>query len=232
MRFSYLVVAVAVAVLALGTERPVGAEEKMSGPVYTVVYFEVDPTEAAQAAATARQYAEASSKEDGNLAFHMFQELGRPSRFAIVEVWRDENSAGAHGKAAESAAIRQKLQPAMIGGVGVRRHGGLSVAAPKGQIPSDAIYALTHVDVFPTGKDQAVELVKAQADAARKDDGNLRFDVLQWDGHPNHFTLVEAWRDRKAFDASAAAPHTKEFRQKLTPLEGALYDERLYQALR
>ena len=26
------------------------------------------------------------------------------------------------------------------------------------------------------------------------------------------------------------APHTKEFREKLTPLEGALYDERLYQA--
>jgi hypothetical protein len=26
--------------------------------------------------------------------------------------------------------------------------------------------------------------------------------------------------------------HTKDFRQKLTPLEGALYDERLYQAVR
>jgi hypothetical protein len=36
----------------------------------------------------------------------------------------------------------------------------------------------------------------------------------------------------KAFDVSAAALHTKEFRQKLTPLEGALYDERLYQAVR
>jgi len=48
----------------------------------------------------------------------------------------------------------------------------------------------------------------------------------------NHFTLVEAWRDRKAFDASVIAVHTKDFRQKLTPLEGALYDERLYQAVR
>jgi quinol monooxygenase YgiN len=220
------------AALGLATVRPVDAEEKLGGPVYSVVYFEVDPAEGAQVATAARQYTEASSKEDGNVAFEMFQELERPSRFAIVEAWREEKSADAHGKAAASASIRQKLQPAMIGGVGVRRHGGLSVATPKGQIPSDAIYALTHVDVFPTGKDQAVELVKAQADAARKDDGNLRFDVLQWDGHPNHFTLVEAWRDRKAFDASAAAPHTKEFRQKLTPLEGALYDERLYQALR
>jgi hypothetical protein len=28
------------------------------------------------------------------------------------------------------------------------------------------------------------------------------------------------------------APHNKEFRDKLTPLEGALYDERLYEVVR
>jgi quinol monooxygenase YgiN len=230
MRFSRLILVLTA--LGLATVRPVNAEEPVSGPVYTVVYFEVAPTEAAQTAAAARQYTEASGKEDGNLAFEMFQEIARPSRFAVVEVWRDKKAAEAHGKAAAATALGQKLQPAMIDGFGVRQHSGFSLAAPKGQIPSDAIYAVTHVDVFPTGKDQAAELVKAQAEAARKDDGNLRYDVLQWDGHPNHFTLVEAWRDRKAFDASAAAVHTKEFRQKLTPLEGALYDERLYQPVR
>ena len=227
MRFSRLILVVAA--LGLAMVRPIKAEEPVSGPVYTVVYFEVAPTEAAQTTAAARQYAAASGKEDGNLAFEMFQELARPSRFAVVEVWRDKKAAEAHGKAAAATALVQKLQPAMIDGFGVRQHSGFSLAAPKGQIPSDAIYVVTHVDVFPAGKDQAAELVKAQAEAARKDNGNLRYDVLQWDGHPNHFTLVEAWRDRKTFDASAAAAHTKEFRQKLTPLEGALYDERLYQ---
>jgi len=230
MRFSRLILVVAA--LGLATVRPVNAEEPVSGPVYTVVYFEVAPTEAAPTAAAARQYAEASGKEDGNLAFEMFQEIARPSRFAVVEVWRDKKAAEAHGKAAAATALGQRLQPSMIDGFGVRQHSGFSLATPKGQIPSDAIYVVTHVDVFPAGKDQAAELVKAQAEAARKDDGNLRYDVLQWDGHPNHFSLVEAWRDRKAFDASAAAAHTKEFRQKLTPLEGALYDERLYQPVR
>ena len=131
-----------------------------------------------------------------------------------------------------ATALFQKLQSSLIGGFGVRTHSGLSIAAPKAQVSPEAVYVLTHVDVFPAGKDQAVEFVKAQAEAARKDDGNLRYDVVQWDGHPNHFTLVEAWRDRKAFDASVAASHTKEFRDKLTPLEGALYDERLYQVIR
>ena len=230
MRLSHSIFSLAA--LGLAMVQPVCAEETVNGPLYAVVYFEVDPTEAAQTAAAARQYADASGKEDGNLAFEMFQEIARPSRFAVVEVWRDKKAAEAHGKAAAATALGQKLHPAMIDGFGVRPHSGFDVATPKGQIPSGALYVVTHVDVFPAGKDQAAELVKAQADAARKDDGNVRYDVLQWDGHPNHFTLVEAWRDRKAFDASAAASHTKQFRQKLMPLEGALYDERLYQAVR
>ena len=85
---------------------------------------------------------------------------------------------------------------------------------------------------FPISKTKLSSSSKAQAEAARKDDGNLRYDVLQWDGHANHFTLVEVWRDRKAFDASVTTPQNKQFRDKLTPLEGALYDERLYQAVR
>src|SRR6516165_466221 len=177
MRFAHPIFLVAALVLAL--VRPVYAEEAVNGPLYTVVYFEVAPTEAAQTAAAARQYAEASGKEDGSLAFEMFQEIARPSRFAVVEVWRDKKAAESHGKAAAATSLGQKLQPAMIDGFGVRPHSGFEVAAPKGQIAAGALYVVTHVDVFPTGKDQAAELVKAQADAARKDDGNLRYDVLQ-----------------------------------------------------
>jgi len=230
MRFQYLIFALAA--LVLGTAGPLYAEETMNGPVYIVTYFDVAPTSTQQSAALAREFADASRKEDGNAGFEAFEEIGRPSRFATLEIWRDKKAADAHNAGTAAAAFRNKLQPLMIGGFGARPHGGLSVAAPKGQLPADTLYVLTHVDVFPTYKDQAVELVKAQADAARKDDGNLRYDVVQWDGHPNHFTLVEVWRDRKAFDASVTAPHNKEFRDKLTPFEGALYDERLYQLVR
>ncbi len=222
----------ALAALVLGTAGPLCAEETMNGPVYIVTYFDVAPTAAQQSAGIVREFADASRKEDGNAGFEAFEEIGRPSRFATLEIWREKKTADAHHAGTAAAAFRSKLQPLMIGGFGARPHGGLSVAAPKGQLPADALYVLTHVDVFPSFKDQAIELVKAQADAARKDDGNLRYDVVQWDGHPNHFTLVEVWRDRKAFDASVMTPHNKEFRDKLTPLEGALYDERLYQAVR
>ena len=230
MRFSHLIFFVAV--LALAMVQPVHAEENVNGPVYLVTYFDVAPTASAESAAIARQYAEASRKEDGNAGFEVFQEIGRPSRFAMLEVWRDKKASDAHNAAAAATAFRDKLQPLMLGGFGVRPHSGLSVATPKQQVSAEAIFVVTHVDVFPVHKDPAIELVKAQAEATRKDPANLRFDVLQWDGHPNHFTLVEVWRDSKAFDAGVIAAHAKDFRQKLTPLEGALYDERVYQAVR
>jgi autoinducer 2-degrading protein len=230
MRLRYLIFALAA--LVLGTVGPLGAEETMNGHVYIVTYFDVAPTAAQQSAGIVREFADASRKADGNAGFEAFEEIARPSRFATLEIWRDGKAADAHNSGSVAATFRNKLQPLMIGGFGARPHGGLSVAAPKGQLPADAIYVLTHVDVFPVHKDQAVELVKAQAEATRKDDGNLRYDVVQWDGHPNHFTLIEVWRDRRAFDASVTAPHSKEFRDKLTPLEGALYDERLYHAVK
>src|SRR6516164_8796725 len=103
MRFSRLILVVTA--LGLATLRPVYAEETVNGPPYIVVYFEVDPAEAAQTAAAARQYAEASGKEDGSLAFEMFQEIARPGRLAVVQVWRDKKAAEAHGKAAAATAL-------------------------------------------------------------------------------------------------------------------------------
>jgi quinol monooxygenase YgiN len=55
--------------------------------------------------------------------------------------------------------------------------------------------------------------------------------VLQQANRGNHFSVLEAWTNRKALDGHAAAAHTRDFRAKLTPVAGALYDERIYKAL-
>lgn len=217
---------------ALTNPTSLNAEDAVSTPAYVVAYFEVAPSAAAQTADLVRQYAAAGRKDDGNAAFEAFEELGRPSRFAIVAAWHDKKAAEAHGMSAAASAFRDKLEPLLVTPVDLRPSGGLSVAAPVGEGGADAVFVLTHVDVVPTGKDQGIVLVKALAEAGRNDPGNLRFDVLQQDSRANHFTLVEAWRDRHAFDANVTAAHTKDFRRQLTPLSGALYDERLYRAVR
>jgi quinol monooxygenase YgiN len=44
-------------------------------------------------------------------------------------------------------------------------------------------------------------------------------------------TLLEIWRDEAALAAPATAAHIRAFREKFPPLQGALYDERIYRAL-
>jgi quinol monooxygenase YgiN len=230
MRF--LAIILVLAVSALMPSIVLRAEDAVNAPVYFVTYFEVAPSAGKQTADLVRQYIGASRTEDGNAGLDAFEEIGRPNRFAIVEAWRDKKAGEAHGSSSATSALRDQVQPLLIGAIDTRASIALAVAAPAGQGAADTVFVLTHVDVVPTGKDQGVILVKELAEAGRRNPGNLRFDVLQQDSRPNHFTLVEAWHDRAAFDAKVTAAHNREFRQKLTPLSGSLYDERLYQAVR
>jgi len=222
--------ALGVFTMALAATGPANAAEN-GGAVYVVTYFEAAASDVAKVAADVRQFAAASRKAAGNSVFDAFQEIGRPSRFAIFEGWQSKAAADAHNAAAPTVAFRDKLQPLLVGPFEIRDFSGFSIAGPSALGGREAVYVVTHVDVFPAGKDQAAALVTTLAEAGRKLPGNLVFDVLQVVGHANHFTLVEGWHDHKAFDASLMAASTRDFRQKITPLEGALYDERLYHAL-
>jgi quinol monooxygenase YgiN len=202
-----------------------------SGPVYVVTYFEVAPAAARKTGGFLRQFTTASRKEDGNVECAALREIARPGRFAIVEAWRDKAALAAHG--AQMKTFGDKLQPVFASPFDARQFWSLSVApAGGGADTGKAVFVLTHVDVFPAGKDEVAAMVKQLADDSRKDGGVVRFDALVQDAHPNHFHLVEAWNDRAAREAHALADHTRQFRAKLVPFEGALYDERLYEAVK
>lgn len=210
--------------------QPAHAAAPMSPGVYIVSYFEVDPAAARKTAGLLRQFAAATRKEDGNGELTLLHEIGRPGRFAILEAWRDKAAADAHGAAMK--ALGDKLQPSFASPFETRQFVPLSVGAPPAGDLSGAIYALIHVDVFPAGKDEVAGLVKSETDDSRKDSGVQRFDAVLWDGHPNHFHLIEAWSTRQAREAHILADHTRQFRAKVAPFEGAFYDERLYEAVK
>ena len=218
-------------VMLAGLIQPAAAQAPASPGVYVVTYFEVDPAAARKSAGLLRQFAAATRKEDGNGELTLLHESGRPGRFAIVEAWRDKAAFDAHGAAMK--ALGDKLQPVFVSPFEVRQFAALATDAPKPAAdPGTAVYVLTHVDVFPQGKDEAAGLVKQLAEDSRKDPGAVRFDAVIMDGRPNHFHLIEVWSSRQAREAHALADHTRQFRAKVTPLEGALYDERLYEAVR
>ncbi len=119
-----------------------------SGPAYCVTYFDVAPAASRKTGALLRQFAAATRKEDGNVEFLALHEIARPGRFAIVEAWQDKAALDAHGAAMK--ALGDKLQASFASPFDARQFWALSVAGPTaGADLGNAVYVLTHVDVFP-----------------------------------------------------------------------------------
>ena len=198
---------------------------------YTATYVEVVPPSTVEGAGLLRQYREGSRRDAGNVRTEVLQRLDRPNQFTVLAAWKDQKAFEAYAAAAPTKELREKLQPLLASPNDERLHNALSVGpAPAAGAPG-AVYAVTHVDVIPPRKDDAVALLKQLAEDSRKNAGNLRFDVVQQANRPNHFTVVETWKDRPAFDAHGMGAHTRRFRDQLAPMSGSLYDERLYLAL-
>jgi quinol monooxygenase YgiN len=198
--------------------------------LYVVSYVEVAPSASATAAGLLRQLANAARKEDGNMRFEVLERLAPPYQFAIVSVWRDQKAYDAFAGGAHNKEFRDKIKPHLISAIDDRLNGGMETAPAATASTPGAMFVVTHVDVPPPQKDACIALLKDLVGDSRKE-GALRFEVFQQTSRPNHFSVVEIWKDQKAYDAHITAEHTRKFRERLTPMSGALYDERLYKSL-
>jgi quinol monooxygenase YgiN len=207
-----------------------GAAFAQNGAVYAVTYVDVMPNATTSGAAALRHYRDASRKEDGNLRTDVLQEIARPNRFAIVEIWKDKAASEAHDKAASSMELVDKFKAIGNAPFDRRLNNGLYVGSSNSG-KANAVYVLTHVDVVPQSKDGCMALLKAMSVDAPKDPGNIGYTVLQQANRANHFAVLEVWANREALDGHAEAAHTRAFREKLSPMAGALYDERFYKLL-
>jgi quinol monooxygenase YgiN len=196
---------------------------------YTVTYVEASPKDTRQATALLKSYVAAGKKDDGNVSFEVVKGIHRPAWFVVVGAWKDQKAFENHVAAAHSKDMNEKIKAHVAAPNDTRQHTALSYAAA--QSGRAGVCAVTHVDVIPPQRENGTAAVKQLAEDSRKQAGNIRFDVFVQTNRPNHFTVVECWKDRKAFDAHVAAKETKAFRDKLVSMTGALYDERLYKAV-
>jgi quinol monooxygenase YgiN len=194
-----------------------------------VTYIETKPTARDETAALLKSYRIASRATPGNLRSIVVQRPRRPGQFVVVAAWKDKAAWDAHMAAAATKEFREKLDALRNAPADDRFHNSLSVG-PIEDAPG-AIYGVTHVDVIPPQKDNAIVALKALGEANRAAGGNARYEIVQQTNRPNHFTVFEVWRSREAFDANGMSAHQREFRDKLSGMAGALYDERLYEIL-
>jgi quinol monooxygenase YgiN len=207
------------------------AQAPAAGTAYVVTYIEVAPSARADAAGLLKAVAAASRKEAGNARYDVLQRIDRENQFAILEAWTDLKAAEAHGGGAALKEFKDKLKPLQISFYDERPSNGVAVAPASAEAGKDSVYAVTHVDVTPPNKDECIVMLKKLADDARKEPGSLQFEAWQQNNRGNHFTVTEIWKSRAAVDGHVVTASTKEFREKLGPMSGALYDERLYKSL-
>jgi quinol monooxygenase YgiN len=104
----------------------------------------------------------------------------------------------------------------------------LSVPAPAQDL-GQRLYVITHVDINgPSLAAEGAKLLQQFATDSVKDPGSVRFELLREPNRINHFTVVEVWQNKEAFETHLALAHTKSFREKIQPLLGSPFDERLH----
>jgi quinol monooxygenase YgiN len=109
----------------------------------------------------------------------------------------------------------------------------IGIGSPaNAQNADERLYVVTHIDVLgQNGAAEAAKMLHQFAVDSRNDQGSVRFEVLRDPDRLNHFTMVEVWGSRQDFESHLAASHTRAFREKLQPMLGSPFDERLHKLL-
>ena len=103
-----------------------------------------------------------------------------------------------------------------------------AAAQQKAEARPGALYVVTYIDVFPNFAEDTMQALRQFATDSRKDQGLVRFEFLQDVVRTNHFSVIEVWQSRQAYDAHLTQVHSKRFREKIQPGLGSPFDERLY----
>ncbi len=94
-----------------------------------------------------------------------------------------------------------------------------------------AVYMVAYLEVMPPATAEAEVLLRQYREASRRDEGHVRLEVLQQSGRPDHFAIMEVWKDQQALEAHAMAAHTRQFHEQLRPLCVSPCDERQHTGL-
>jgi quinol monooxygenase YgiN len=203
--------------------------QAQTGAIYGLMALDVPPGAANQGVALLKQYRDGARRQAGNTGVTLLQEVDWPNRFVIFDGWQDQAAYDASEKTAYVAELRDKLKAMGAAPFDRRDYNVISVGPALPATGGDVVYMQLHLDVFPPGIEPTLAAARAVAEAARKGEGNLRYDVVKSVKPPlSHTTFFAAWQNRKAFDAYESSTYARQFRDVVGPLLGSPFDDRLY----
>jgi quinol monooxygenase YgiN len=220
-----------VAAMLAAAAAPVARAQAPAGLTYVVTYLEILPAKKAEAIGLLKQIAATSRKEAGSQRYDVVERIERDNQFAILEAWSDLKAAEAHLGGDAMKQFRDKLAPLRVGPYDERLGHGVEAYPTPPAATKGSIYVITHVDVTPNFTADCIAMLKKVMEDTRKEPGFEQIEVWQQNARANHFSLTETWKDAASVEGHLIATSSREFREKLGPLSGALYDERHYKNL-
>ena len=193
-----LVLLLSIVMLLSGLGVQIRAQVPADTAVYAVSYVEVMPTARASMVAALKQYHDASRKEEGYVRFDLLEQVGWSGHYAVIETWRDQKAFDAHSMAPDVKQFRDAVQSIRLSDYDQRPYKPLAVASARSAGNGRGIHVVVHVDTVGGAQTDAPGLLKRLAEASRKEQGCLRFDVLQHTMRANHVTIIEIWESQKA----------------------------------
>jgi quinol monooxygenase YgiN len=197
---------------------------------YATSYVEVVPAFEAETLRVLSQLAGATRGELGVLNFEIAQMILPTNHFVTFGAWKDQQAYDAHLAAAYTKQGTAALASQLLAPIDTQL--GKQIVKQDLQIPpTGAIYGITHFAILPERVDEFRAALLKYTEATRQAAGNLRYFPAQDTSRPNHFSVVEMWKDQAPKDAYEAAGPSKEFRASWAPITGPHYDRRWYKAL-
>jgi quinol monooxygenase YgiN len=107
----------------------------------------------------------------------------------------------------------------------------MAAATLIAQTADAARYAVTYVEVAPSGVAQATKAFHGYRQASGREAGFVAVEAFEQIGRPGHFAIVETWRDQAAFDMHQSASSFTAFKDALQSIRVSGYDQRPYKPL-
>ena len=92
--------------------------------------------------------------------------------------------------------------------------------------PNVPVYVTAHVDVTAEHTAQTMAAIRTYVETARREPAQVRLEAVE-ELRPNHFDLIEVWRDQADYQAHAASAATIRFHDVIAPWRASPFEERL-----
>ncbi len=159
------------------------------------------------------------------------QEMGRPTRFIVMETWKDQAAFDAHGKSTSTTDFRDKLKKVHAGPNDERIHNTLNVGANDPIAGKGGVIVASHVDVPPPRKDDLIAALNPLADGSRKGAATSASRCSSSRAALTTSPWSRCGRTRRRTTRAARPTRSASSATSFGPMLGALYDERLYQVV-